>query len=112
MSLSLLSVLLKMPLSAVLAASCVVAAVLLFLGILAWRVTRNAQPEQMPPILEAFSHVITALCGLLPWGRRSRPPTPEPPAAEESQRTEGTTVVLIRPDAPETLGTVVRRTEQ
>lgn len=109
---SLLSVLLKMPLSAVLGVCCVLAAVLLFLGALAWRVTRDAKPEEIPPILEAFSHVITALCGLLPWGRRNRPPTPEPSAAEESQRTEGTTVVLMRSDSPESPGTVVRRAEQ
>ncbi|WP_369228778.1 hypothetical protein [Streptomyces sp. R21] len=82
-------------------ALCVVAvlvAMLSLVAIVAWCVIRRVDLADLPAALLGLAHVISALCGFLPWGK----PTP-PPALPQTQEggpdQEKPTVVLIQGEA-------------
>ncbi|GHI25538.1 hypothetical protein Shyd_69090 [Streptomyces hydrogenans] len=58
-------------------------------GLLRGTVLRRADQRDLPQALLGLSHVISAMCGLLPWGKPTPPPAlpeqapseAEPPAA-------------------------------
>ncbi|MEU0853520.1 hypothetical protein ABZ387_37270 [Streptomyces flaveolus] len=98
------------PGSLALLAAAVLLPFLLLVAVVAWLALRRVDQAGRPATLLGLAHVISALCGLLPWGRPTPPPAlphqttedPEPPAA-------GPTVILVHPEP--TTPAVVRRAE-
>jgi hypothetical protein len=52
---------------------------------MAWLITRRAAPDDLPQVLLGLSHVISAFCGLLPWGKPSVPPAPLQPIVPDPE---------------------------
>ncbi|MGW1354859.1 hypothetical protein ACWCQE_37195 [Streptomyces sp. NPDC002409] len=66
--------------------------ILALVGLFAVMTLRRANERDLPQALLGLSHVISAMCGLLPWGRPTPPPAlPEAPTAETEPA-----VVLVR----------------
>ncbi|MGA5559316.1 hypothetical protein [Streptomyces lavendulocolor] len=75
--------------------------ILVLVAVLAWvTLRRTAQPD-VPQVLLGLSHVISSLCGLLPWGKPVPPPALPVPADGEGGPAAAA-VVLLRgePSAP------------
>lgn len=67
---------LGMPVSSVaLCAAAVLVALLLLVAAVAWPVLRRVDRADLPAALLGLAHVISALCGLLPWGKPMPPPS-------------------------------------
>ncbi|MEU5157751.1 MULTISPECIES: hypothetical protein [Actinomycetes] len=81
-----------------LAALCalVLLAVLALIAGIACVVFRRAEQGELPNALLGLSHVISALCGLLPWGRPATPPALPEPSCPEPESPAPATVVLVR----------------
>ncbi|WP_030815952.1 hypothetical protein [Streptomyces sp. NRRL S-337] len=76
-----------------------------FLG---WLIARRAAPADLPQVLLGLSHVISAFCGLLPWGKPSVPPAllkpgvsdPEPSTVPPQTLVVMRNDVALRPGTP------------
>ncbi|MET9085636.1 hypothetical protein ABZX77_27770 [Streptomyces sp. NPDC004237] len=93
----------------VLCATVMLTALLLLVAVVARVVLRRVEEDKLPVALLGLAHVISALGGLLPWGR----PTPPPPLPQQpSGETESTkpTMVLVQGDNAE--GAVARRADR
>ncbi|MFF8097929.1 hypothetical protein [Streptomyces sp. NPDC016675] len=96
------------PGSLALLAAVVLLPILLLVAGVAFFALRRVDRAQMPVALLGLAHVISALCGLLPWGRPAPPPAlPEPAADDPEPAVAAPTVVLVRPEP--TAPAVVRR---
>lgn len=98
------------PVSLAVCAATVLVAILLLVAVLVWGCLRRVDQRDLPVVLLGLAHVISALCGLLPWGR----PTPPPALPQQSSdRTDSSaaesTVVLVRAEPSESV--VERRPE-
>ncbi len=71
-------------------------------GVFAVLILRRADERDLPQVLLGLSHVISALCGLLPWGKPTPPPAlPEQRAADpEPPVTSAVVLVRTEPAAP------------
>ncbi|GGN40839.1 hypothetical protein [Streptomyces fuscichromogenes] len=98
------------PVSLALAAAAVLVSILLLIGIVAWVALRRVNRADLPVVLLGLAHVISALCGLLPWGRPTPPPALPQQSAGETEPVAGSTVVLMRAEPSEPA--VVRREER
>ncbi|WP_406165074.1 hypothetical protein OIE52_00450 [Streptomyces canus] len=69
-------------------------------ALMAWLITRRAAPDDLPQVLLGLSHVISAFCGLLPWGKPSVPPAPPQPIVpdHEPSTLPAQTLVVMRND--------------
>ncbi|MFG3552498.1 hypothetical protein [Streptomyces sp. NPDC047725] len=97
------------PGSLALLAAVVLVPILLLVAAVAWFALRRVDRADLPVALLGLAHVISALCGLLPWGRPTPPPALPQPAGEEPEPAPGPTIVLVRPEP--TAPAVVRRAE-
>ncbi|WP_405429671.1 hypothetical protein [Streptomyces anulatus] len=80
---------------ALVALSCMIALV----GVFAVLILRRADQRDFPEVLLGLSHVISALCGLLPWGKPTPPPAlPEQATAVAEPPHPMASVVLVRPE--------------
>ncbi|GHG35347.1 hypothetical protein [Streptomyces hydrogenans] len=77
---------------ALVALSCILALV----GFCAGTVLRRADQRDLPQALLGLSHVISAMCGLLPWGKPTPPPALPEQAPSEAEPPAAPTVVLVR----------------
>lgn len=83
------------PVSLAVCATVVLVAMLLLVAVVSWVVLRRVNRADVPVALLGLAHVVSALCGFLPWGKPSPPPAlpqqrgPDPEAAAP-------TVVLVR----------------
>jgi hypothetical protein len=101
------------PVSLALCAAAVLVAVLLLIAAVAWGVLRRVERSDLPVALLGLAHVISALCGLLPWGRPSPPPALPQPSAGETGPEAASTVVLVRTEPDQAAEpAVVRRTKR
>ncbi|WP_310726889.1 hypothetical protein [Streptomyces sp. N2A] len=99
----------SVPVSLAICAVAVLLAILLLIAVVAWAVVRRVDQVDLPAALLGLAHVVSALCGLLPWGKPTPPPAfpqlrsanEEPPAAPN--------VVLVRGEAAST--SLVQREE-
>ncbi|MFF8572728.1 hypothetical protein ACF07F_24980 [Streptomyces sp. NPDC015237] len=99
-----------MPGSLALLAAVVLVPILLLVAAVAWVALRRVDRADLPVALLGLAHVISALCGLLPWGRPTPPPAlPQPAPDTPESPPGGPTVVLVRPEP--TTPAVVRRAE-
>jgi hypothetical protein len=97
------------PVSLALCAAAVLVAILLLVMLVAWIALRRVEQADLPVALLGLAHVISALCGLLPWGRPTPPPAlPQSPIGD-AQSAARPTVLLLREDTAD--GTVARRAE-
>jgi hypothetical protein len=67
---------------------------------MAWLITRRAAPDDLPQVLLGLSHVISAFCGLLPWGKPSIPSAPLQPVVPDPEPSTlpAQTLVVMRND--------------
>ncbi|AVH54623.1 MULTISPECIES: hypothetical protein [Streptomyces] len=77
-------------------AALVLVALLGIVVCIAWLIARRTPSADLPQVLLGLSHVISALCGLLPWGKPSAPPALQPPPAVEQEPAAVPTVVVVR----------------
>lgn len=83
------------PVSLAICAAVVLVAMLLLVAVVSWVVLRRVDRADVPVALLGLAHVVSALCGLLPWGKPSPPPAlPQQRGAEPE--VAGPTVVLVR----------------
>jgi hypothetical protein len=66
-------------------AALILSAVPGLVAFMGWMITRRAAPDDLPQVLFGLSHVISAFCGLLPWGKPSVPPAPLQPAVPDPE---------------------------
>ncbi|MFD8005225.1 hypothetical protein [Streptomyces mirabilis] len=97
------------PVSLALCAAAVLVVILLLVAAVAWIALRRADRADLPVVLLGLAHVISALCGLLPWGRPAQPPALPQRSTGEPEPPAGPTVVLMRAEPSEPA--VVRRPE-
>ncbi|MET9347692.1 hypothetical protein [Streptomyces termitum] len=70
--------------------------ILVLVGFFAAMILRRVNERDIPEALLGLSHVISSMCGLLPWGKPTPPPAlPEKPATE-AEPSAAPTVVLVR----------------
>jgi hypothetical protein len=67
-------------------------AVLLLAAFIGCLAVRRADRKDLSQVLLGLSHVISSMCGLLPWGRPSSPP---PLSATESGSAPSTSTVVV-----------------
>ncbi|MEU2718232.1 hypothetical protein [Streptomyces sp. NPDC007205] len=67
----------------------------------AWVALRQAERADLPAVLLGLAHLVSALCGLLPWGRPAAPPALPRQQAGEPESAAQPTVVLARAEPPE-----------
>ncbi|ANB03965.1 hypothetical protein SAM40697_6924 [Streptomyces ambofaciens] len=104
------STVLGVPGSLALLAAVVLVPILLLVAAVAWVALRRVDRADLPVALLGLAHVISALCGLLPWGRPTPPPAlPQPAADDPEPPAAAPTVVLVRPEP--TTPAVVRSAE-
>ncbi|MGW4759348.1 hypothetical protein [Streptomyces chartreusis] len=60
-----------------------------------WMITRRATPNNLPQVLLGLSHVISAFCGLLPWGKPSVAPAPLQPVVPDPEPATVPTQTLV-----------------
>ncbi|MFJ1556890.1 hypothetical protein [Streptomyces mirabilis] len=85
------------PIWLVMLAVSVLVAVLGLVAFISWLIARRAAPADLPQVLLGLSYVISAFCGLLPWGKPSLPPAllqPVVPDPEPSTVPPQTLVVM------------------
>lgn len=70
--------------------------ILALVGFFAVMVLRRAEARDLPQALLGLSHVISAMCGLLPWGKPTPPPALPERLATEAEPLATPTVVLVR----------------
>ncbi|AZP14749.1 hypothetical protein EJC51_47230 [Streptomyces aquilus] len=63
---------------------------------MAWLIARRTPSADLPQVLLGLSHVISALCGLLPWGKPSAPLALQTPPVVEQEPAAVPTVVVVR----------------
>ncbi|MGV9619041.1 hypothetical protein [Streptomyces tendae] len=97
------------PGSLALLAAAVLVPILALVTVIAWLALRRVDQAQMPVALLGLAHVISALCGLLPWGRPTPPPALPQQSAEDPGPPARPTVILVRPEPTEPAA--VRRAE-
>lgn len=97
------------PVSLALCAAAVLVAVLLLVASVAWVALRRVDRAELPTALLGLAHVISALCGLLPWGRPTPPPALPQRSAEEAGTPATPVVVLTRTES--SVVAAVRRSE-
>jgi hypothetical protein len=98
------------PGSLALLAAVVLVPILLLVAAVAWVALRRVDRADLPVALLGLAHVISALCGLLPWGRPTPPPAlPQPAAHNPEPPASSPTVVLVRSEP--TTPAVARRAE-
>ncbi|MGW1537985.1 hypothetical protein [Streptomyces aureus] len=105
-----LGAMVDVPVSLVFCAAAVLVAILLVVAAVAWGALRRAAPADLPVVLLGVAHVISALCGLLPWGRPTPPPALPQQPTRETEPSAAPTVVLMRAEPAEPA--VVRSTER
>lgn len=78
----------------------VLLAVPCLVAFMSWLITRRAAPDDLPQVLFGLSHVISAFCGLLPWGKPSVPPAPLQPVVPDPEPSTlpAQTLVVMRND--------------
>ncbi|MGA4960323.1 hypothetical protein [Streptomyces lavendulocolor] len=69
--------------------------VLMLVAVLAWVALRRTSQTDLPQVLLGLSHVISSLCGLLPWGKPVPPPALPAPADGGVEPAVPSTVVLV-----------------
>jgi hypothetical protein len=100
------------PASLALLAAVVLVPILLLVAAMAWVALRRVDGDDLPAVLLGLAHVISALCGLLPWGRPTPPPALPHPPAGQAEPSASPTVVLLRAEPSDPAGpAVVRRSE-
>lgn len=97
------------PVSLAFCAAAVLVSLLLLVGVMAWASLRRVDQRDLPVALLGLAHVISALCGLLPWGRPTPPPALPQQSPRENEPAAESTVVLLRAEPSEPA--VVRRPE-
>lgn len=86
-------------------------AVLVLVGTLMVLTLRRADQRDLPQVLLGLSHVVSSLCGLLPWGRPTPPPgLPEVQPSPEPGRPAMPSLILMQAEPAES--TTVRRVER
>ncbi|GGT57868.1 hypothetical protein GCM10010271_71850 [Streptomyces kurssanovii] len=95
------------PLSLALCAAAVLTAMLLLVAAVSWAVLRRVERADLPVALLGLAHVISALCGFLPWGRPTPPPALPQSASGVTEPAAEPTVVLVRAEPSDPA--VVRR---
>ncbi|WDO11252.1 hypothetical protein ME763_37700 (plasmid) [Streptomyces murinus] len=98
-----------MPVSLAFCAATVLVAMLLLVAVMAWACLRRVDQHELPVVLLGLAHVISALCGLLPWGRPTPPPALPQQSADRTDSSAESTVVLVRAEPSESV--VERRPE-
>lgn len=93
--LSALAHLFEAPVSLAVCAAVVLVAMLLLIAVVSWAVLRRANRSEVPETLLGLAHMISALCGLLPWGKPTPPPALPQPRGPEPEAA-APTVVLVR----------------
>ncbi|MFJ9411390.1 resistance to Congo red protein [Streptomyces sp. NPDC101393] len=97
------------PVSLALCAVAVLVAILLLVMVVTWVALRRVEQGDLPSALLGLAHIISALCGLLPWGRPTPPPAlPQQPTVD-TQSATGPTVLLVREGTTD--GTMAQRVE-
>ncbi|WP_333749502.1 hypothetical protein [Streptomyces sp. IBSBF 2394] len=94
-----------MPVSLAVCAAAVLVVMVLLVTVVAWIVLHRADRADFPAVLLGLAHVISALCGLLPWGKPTPPPA-LPQAHLNSQETEplaAPTVIVVREEGAASL---------
>jgi hypothetical protein len=78
----------------------VLVAVPSLVAFMGWLIARRAAPADLPQVLLGLSHVISAFCGLLPWGKPSVSPSPLQPVVPdpEPSTVAPQTLVVMRSD--------------
>lgn len=84
------------PITLALCAAAVLVAVLLLVASVAWVTLRRVDRVDLPTALLGLAHVISALCGLLPWGRPTPPPALPQRSPEDAGPPAEPVVVLMR----------------
>ena len=101
-----------MPVSLAVCAAAVLVTILLLIAAVAWVVLRRVETADLPVALLGLAHVISALCGLLPWGKPT-PPAPLPQSPAGQTEPTAATVVLVRAEpARPAEPAVARRADQ
>lgn len=92
--------LLGAPIWLVVLAVFVLVAVPCLVVLMGWLIVRRAASSDLPQVLLGLSHVISAFCGLLPWGKPSLPAEPLQPdvPAHEAGAGAPQTLVVVRND--------------
>lgn len=97
------------PVSLAFCAAAVLVAILLLVAVMAWASLRRVDQRDLPVVLLGLAHVISALCGLLPWGRPTPPPALPQQSSGGTDSTAEPTVVLVHAEPSESA--VERRPE-
>jgi hypothetical protein len=86
------------PVSLALCVVAVLVAMLLLVAAVAWSVLRRVDRADVPVALLGLAHVISALCGLLPWGKPTPPPALPQPRGEDpdTEPPAAPTVLIVR----------------
>ncbi|MFH8620156.1 hypothetical protein ACH4E8_34450 [Streptomyces sp. NPDC017979] len=80
--------------------------ILAVVSVLIVLILRRADGRDLPQVLLGLSHVISSLCGLLPWGKPVSPPAlPQAPSPEADAADPSVVLVRMTP-------AVARRGEQ
>lgn len=84
------------PVSLALCVVAVLVAMLLLVAAVAWAVLRRVDRIDLPVALLGLAHVISALCGLLPWGKPTPPPAlPQPRGGDPDTEPPTVSTVLV-----------------
>ncbi|MFE7214545.1 hypothetical protein ACFU93_32305 [Streptomyces sp. NPDC057611] len=84
------------PVSLALCVAAVLVAMVLLVAVVAWCVLRRVDRADLPATLLGLAHVISALCGLLPWGKPTPPPAlPQPRDGESDTEPPAVPAVLV-----------------
>ncbi|MET8221220.1 hypothetical protein [Streptomyces hirsutus] len=89
------SAVLDVPFWLVICGAAVLMTMLLLVAVVSWGVLRLVNQDQLPVALLGLAHVISALCGFLPWGKPTPPPALPQPQAPEPE-SGAMTVVLVQ----------------
>ncbi|MEU9959822.1 hypothetical protein [Streptomyces sp. NPDC050982] len=101
-----------MPVSLALCVVAVLVAMLLFVAVVAWSVLRRVDRVDIPVALLGLAHVISALCGLLPWGKPTSPPAlPQPRGGDPDIEPPAVPTVLLVRGETASGGPLARREE-
>ncbi|MFG2030520.1 hypothetical protein [Streptomyces sp. NPDC048825] len=85
-----------MPVSLALCVVVVLVVIVLLVAVVAWVVLRRVDRADLPVALLGLAHVISALCGLLPWGKPMPPPAlPQPRGGEPDMEPPVVPTVLV-----------------
>lgn len=94
------SVVLGVPLWLAVCGAAVLTVMLLLVAVVSWAVLRRVDQDQLPAALLGLAHMVSALCGVLPWGKPMPPPAlPQPQTSAPEPESGAMAVVLVREES-------------